>query len=224
MRSSPTSLLSWCRSLSSEMRKGFNPESLIWKPLGYLGDLVMLSLLWTVFSVPLVTIGPASAALYDAAVHGLRREDDALLARFFSTFRRELKEGVLSTLLWAAIALALDLALWAAVTYDPFFRSILPLPVILGFVLAFFLLGVQCWLWPTLSRFTLDLRTLTITSLRLSFGHILRSAAMAILWGAAIYAGVRYVAPLFVCPGLAAFLCTYLIEPVFLPFEEQEEK
>ncbi len=204
------------------MRKGFNPESLIWKPLGYLGDLVMLSLLWTVFSVPLVTLGPASAALYDAAVHGLRREDEPLLARFFSTFRRELKEGVLSTLLWAAIILAFDLALWAAVTYVPFFRGLLPLPVILGFVLAFFLLCVLCWLWPVLSRFTLDLRALMITALRLAFGHILRSAAMAILWGATFYAGVRYVAPLFVGPGLAAFLSSFLIEPVFRQYEEPD--
>ena len=44
------------------MRQLFNPESLVWKPLGYLGDLVMLSLLWTVFSIPVVTLGPASAA------------------------------------------------------------------------------------------------------------------------------------------------------------------
>ena len=47
-------------------RNFFNPEGLVWKPLGQLGDLVMLSLLWGICSVPLVTIGPATAALYEA--------------------------------------------------------------------------------------------------------------------------------------------------------------
>ena len=202
------------------MKSLFNPESLIWKPLGYLGDLVILSLLWVVLSIPVVTLGPASAALYDTAVHSIRRKEDTVLARFFSTFRREFKQGALSALLWAAIALALDLALYAAVTYNPVLRGLLPLPVILGFVLAFFLLCVQCWLWPVLSRFTLDLRALTITSLRLAFGHILRSAAMALVWAAVIYLGLRFVAPLFVCPALAALLSSVLIEPVFLKYEQ----
>ena len=82
-----------------KFRALFNPESWLWKPLGYLGDLVMLSLLWAVFSVPIVTLGPASAALYDTAVHSIRRKEDTVIARFLSTFKRELKQGVLSTLL-----------------------------------------------------------------------------------------------------------------------------
>ena len=199
------------------MRKAFNPESLIWKPLGDLGDLVMLSLLWAVFSIPLVTLGPASAALYDAAVHGMRRKDEPLIERFVSTFRRELKEGARSTLI---VLLALAIVFCAAFLLLHL-RGGRMYAAAAGALLLFFVLCVLCWLWPTLSRFTLDLRALFITSLRLAFGHILRSAAMAILWGAALYTGVRYVAPLFVAPGLAAFLSTYLIEPVFKSYEEQ---
>ena len=45
------------------MRRFFDPESLLWKPLGFLGEIVTLSLLWTLCSIPLVTIGTASAAL-----------------------------------------------------------------------------------------------------------------------------------------------------------------
>ena len=210
MRSSPTSLPSWCRSLSSEMRKGFNPESLIWKPLGALGDLVMLSLLWTLFSVPVVTLGPASAALYDAAVHGIRRKEDTVITRFFAAFRRELREGVLLTLIWAAIALAL----WAAAAYGP-----LPLPAVPGFVLLFFLLCVQCWLWPALSRFAMKPGARMKSALPLAFGHILRSVPMAALWAVTIWAGLRFIAPFFVCPALAALLCSRLIEPVFRQYE-----
>ena len=84
-------------------RRFFDPESFVWKPLGVLGELVTLSLLWGVCCIPLVTFGSATAALYDSAVHVLRRKDDTLFSRFFGTFRRELKSGILSTLLWAAV-------------------------------------------------------------------------------------------------------------------------
>ena len=197
------------------MRSAFNPESLVWKPLGYLGDLVMLSLLWTVFSIPVVTLGPASAALYDAAVHSIRRKEETVLARFFSTFKRELKQGIISTLIMAAAAavlLGVPLLLLRAR------GGAYLLAVVL--VLAFFLLCVLCWLWPVLSRFEMGLGALLNTSVRLAFGHILRSAAMAVLWAAAIYAGLRFVAPFFVCPALAALLSSYLIEPVFRSYEQ----
>ena len=65
-------------------RRFFEPESLVWKPFGYLGELVMMSLLWGLCAIPLVTIGPASAALYDCAVHCLRRKEGDLFSRFFA--------------------------------------------------------------------------------------------------------------------------------------------
>ena len=203
------------------MRKAFNPESLIWKPLGYLGDLVILSLLWAVCSVPVVTLGPASAALYDAAVHALRRKDEPLIERFLVTFKRELKQGALATLPWLAVPPALFFGLDGLLRLVPSL-ALYPWAVLGSAVLlCFFLFCVQCWLWPVLSRFAMPLGALLTTSLRLAFGHILRSAAMAILWGAVLWTGLRWVFPLFVGPGLAALLCSFLIEPVFRRYEEK---
>ena len=48
-------------------RRAFDPENAVWRPLGFLGDIVTLSLLWALCSLPVVTIGSASCALYDAA-------------------------------------------------------------------------------------------------------------------------------------------------------------
>ena len=206
------------------MRRLFNPESLLWKPLGFLGELVMLSLLWALCSIPLVTLGPACAALYDTAVHVLRRKEDTPFVRFFSTFRRELKEGILSTLLWAAILGLIALAFHAVLRFCPGFAERGALVSLLAVLIVFFALGVLCWVWPTLSRFTLSLGALQNVSLRLAFGHSLRTAAMSILWGAALYFSLRYISPLFFLPGGAAYLSSYLIEPVFRQYEEQQEQ
>lgn len=205
------------------MRKLFNPEGLLWKLLGFLGELVTLSLLWALCSIPLVTLGPASAALYDTAVHVTRRKEGAPFERFFSTFRRELKEGVLSTLLWAALLGAIALVLWAALRLFPGFAARGLLVWLIAVLIGFFALGILCWLWPTLSRFTLSFGALQSVSLRLALGHSLRSAAMALICGAALLLSLRYVFSLFILPGAAALLCSYLIEPVFLRYEEGQK-
>ena len=202
------------------LRRFFNPDSLIWKPLGFLGDLVTLSLLWAVCSIPLVTLGPASAALYDTAVFVLREKKGPPFSHFFSVFRRELKEGIFSTLLCAVCLLIMVLLFYAALRLFPGFAERGGLVSVIAVLFAFFFLGFLCWLWPVLSRFALPLAALHITGLRLALGHSLRSAAMSVLWGAALFFSLRYVSPLFFLPGLAACLSSFLIEPVFRPYEE----
>ena len=161
----------------------------------------------------------ASTALYDAAVHALRRKDDALLGRFFATFRRELGAGAVSTLLWAAVMLAeylLYSALRDALPAEGDSRAVLFAGLVL---LAFFTLCVLAWVFPILSRFTMRTVALNFTAARLAFGHILRSAALALLIAATLALSLLLGFPVMVLPGLAALGASYLIEPVFRPFE-----
>lgn len=204
-------------------RRFFDPETDIWKLLGAVGDFLMLSLLWGVCCIPVITAGTATAALYDTAVHALRRKDDALLTRFFSTFRRELKSGILSTLLWIGV-LGGEFLLYrglASALPEGEGRSI---ALIFYLVLAgFFTLCALAWVFPTLSRFAMSTGSLNAAALRLAFGHILRSAALALLIGGSLLLSLRFFLPLMVLPGLAAWLTSFLIEPVFAPFEKGEE-
>ena len=93
------------------MSRFFDPESWAWKPFGWIGDIFILSLLWVLCSFPLFTLGAATTALYDAAVHVLRYGEKDTLGRFFRTFRAEFKAATLSTLLWAAVLALCYLAL-----------------------------------------------------------------------------------------------------------------
>ncbi len=203
-------------------RHFFNPEGLVWKPLGQLGDLVMLSLLWGICSVPLVTIGPATAALYDCTVHGVRRGEDGLFSRFWRTFRAELRTGLLTTLLWAALLGGLF-----------FLRALLMRRLgyagaggAVGMATLVVLLiptGMACWLFPLLSRFTFSVAALSGTAVRLALGHILRTLALALLTLVAVELCLRFTSPLIVLPGLTALLWSFLIEPVFRRYTDPGE-
>ena len=59
------------------MNQIFNPENFFWKCFDKMADVVGLSLLWFMCSLPVVTIGPAWAALYDAAAGCVRGGEGA---------------------------------------------------------------------------------------------------------------------------------------------------
>ena len=195
-------------------RRFFDPEGLLWKPLGYVGELVALSLLWGLCSIPLVTVGPATAALYDCTVHNLRGKEVGLFSRFFETFRRELKVGCLTTLLWAVI-LAIPYALWRLLAPGLAGTAALNALAIGALVLLFFVLAALVWVFPTLSRFTLGFGALNRTAVQLALGNILRSAALALLTGLGAALCYLFTTPLIVVPGLLALLWSLLMEPVF---------
>ena len=200
------------------MNRFFNPENGLWVVLGWLGDLLILSMLWTVCSVPLVTAGAASAALYDAAVWGFRRGKQDTLPRFFRTLRREFKNALLPTLLWGALLAALLWAhhrLTAGLTLAG--QALLLVPVLL-------VLGAVCWVFPLLSRFTLDFKTLSGNAVRLALGHapatlVLGLAAMGCLW---LTLRLSFL-PLFLLPALFALVVSLFLEPVFRQYESPEE-
>ena len=204
-------------------RRFFNPESGVWKPLGFFGDLVILSLLWCLCSVPLVTLGPATAALYDTVVHTLRRKEGPSFHRFFDTFRRELREGVLLTLFWAAVAAVLAVLLGGLRLLLPGFGERGALVTLSELLLGFFYLAVVSWVFPTLSRFTMGVGAISSACVRLAPGHALRSALMALLNILAIAASLRFVVPVMFAPALVSYLSSLLIEPVFARYEMSEE-
>ncbi|MBP3728865.1 MAG: DUF624 domain-containing protein [Lachnospiraceae bacterium] len=203
------------------MNRFFNPESGIWNAFGVVGELVMLSLLWGICCIPLLTIGASTTALYDSVVHVIRRQDDNLFNRFWGTFRRELKSGIASTLLWLVISgvLVLLFILLRDNTREEAVRNTgLTLYAIL---VPFFLLCVLCWVFPILSRFTFQTLALNATALRLAFGHILRSVLMALITLAGFLACYFLISPIMFVPACVAFLWSLLIEPVFRRYETQ---
>ncbi len=196
------------------MSRGFfNPESGLWQVLGWIGDLVVLSLLWTVCSAPLLTSGAAAAALYDAVVHGFRRGEPDTLRRFLSTFRRELKSGLLPSLLWTALLLGVFLLFRAALAAGT-------AAAVSAAVLALLVFGVACWVFPLLSRFTLDFRTLNGNALRLALGHAPATFALGLGGVGSVLLTLRLaLLPLFILPALFALYVSLFLEPVFRRYE-----
>ena len=69
----------------------FNPENDFWRLIEKLVDLFLLSVFWLVCSLPVFTLGPATAALYRTVVRCIRGSERKSWSLFFRTFRENFK-------------------------------------------------------------------------------------------------------------------------------------
>ena len=134
-------------------RSIFRPYGLVWTVLNTITDVVGLTLCWLLCCLPIVTVFPATAALYDAVVHGIRYREEGPYKRFFRTFRAEWKSGILSTLLWGAVLGFFGYLLAVLLTMA---RQDSGFSLYAGIYLAgmFLPIGAACWSAAIISRFT----------------------------------------------------------------------
>ena len=71
--------------------------------LNSVADMILLSMLWAVFSLPVVTLGASTAALYSIVMR-YSEDDTMLLRRFWKAFRENLKRGSIAGLIFMGYA------------------------------------------------------------------------------------------------------------------------
>ena len=87
------------------MKHFFSESNWLYRFLSRLADWMILSLLWCVCSLPIITIGVSTTALYFVALQLARGEEPPIVKTFFRSFRVNLKQGlVLGIIVLAAIA------------------------------------------------------------------------------------------------------------------------
>ncbi len=95
------------------MRGFWNVDNPVWKFIGRLYDFFFLSLLWLLFSLPIVTLGASTTALYDIVLKMAEDKEGKLLEGFWHSFKANLRPATCIWLLFlvTGIPLALDLLL-----------------------------------------------------------------------------------------------------------------
>ena len=71
----------------------FNLDNPIWRFMGKLVDVFILTLLWAVCCIPIITIGPASTAVYYVTLKLVRDEESYTVRSFFKSFKENFKQG-----------------------------------------------------------------------------------------------------------------------------------
>lgn len=193
----------------------FDPQNAFFRAVARITDVVGVSLLWAFLSLPLVTLGAASAALYECARRCLRTGEGGAFGCFFSVFRAALRPALLPSLAWSAIGLGLAagfrvLAFLAAAGER---AALFQLAVFC--VLLVIPAGTVCWLFPLSVRRPLGFAALNLTALRLALAHLPATLLLLGLTGLSAYLCWRWWLPVLALPALCAAVCAPVMERVF---------
>lgn len=202
----------------------FNPENALMCFINKIIDLVVLSILWTLCSAPLVTMGAASAALYYALTKSVRCQRGHAAKEFWRAFKSNLKRGILFELVWAALAFMM------LVTDGPLVTTFLDTGkvqnvflLILFAVKAVLLIGAACWYYPMISRFEQGVWKTAEAAVFTMLRHALRSILVILLTVFAVSLLVAEPLLLAIVPGVSAWLLSFLQEPVFRALYDSAE-
>ena len=200
----------------------FKPDSSLMIAMGWITDCIFLSLFWLLGCFPVVTIGTSFAALYDAAYRSFRRGEKNSWQRFLQVYRDNWKTGIGPTAVLLAAVFSLGkilIGLWNSAVAGDLEWMVFSGCAFVGVLL----FGILSILFPMLSRFENSFAGLLKNTVLMGFANLPRTLALGIFNGATVFLCVRFVAPLFFLPALAALIGSLFIEPMFKPYMPQEE-
>jgi len=207
----------------------FSTESRFYLISSRIGACVLLSMLWLLASLPIVTMGAATSALYYCAVKNLRKDEGSIIHNFFGAFRSDFRQStvvILIFLLLSAAAYALGRCACALLETK--------LATVYFVWLALGLLGTG-WLHYALScvaRFHSPLKDILKNTVVLSLMHLPRTLSISVLFWVEIVGFIlllpRSIGAILFLPALTALLASFLLEPVYqkyieVPGEDGEE-
>lgn len=202
-------------------RSIFDPENLFFRILARGVDLVGLSLLWLVLCMPVVTIGPATAALYYTVVKTFRHGKDEAFGRFLKSFKGNLKLGIPVTL--AGIPLAVFLA-WG---YNVMSNNISTQAGVVMYMVYYILLlvpaGIYSYIFPLMGRFEFRMGPLVQSAVIMTFRHLPSTVIVVMLTVEMMIYTIENWWPVLFTPVASAFLISLFLERIFPKYLGEEE-
>ena len=186
-------------------------------------DCIFLSLLWLVTSLPIVTLGAATTALYYATNNAIRYDREGVWRSYWRSFRSNFKQA---TAIWLLL-----LVVYGLLGGSCFCTYLLCTNGLLGkemfYISLILFVPVMAWanmLFPYLAKF----RNTTKMILKNCFGMGLLNLHIAIMqpiFFALVAVGVSMFPMAILCaPGVYMILSCYTLEPMFRKYMSEEDR
>ncbi|MBQ9910587.1 MAG: YesL family protein [Lachnospiraceae bacterium] len=211
------------------MKRLLDLDNPVFKFIIKIFDCIVLSVIWTVFSLPVFTMGASSTAMYAVVYHYIRHEEGYLWKTFIKTFKENFKR---STLSWLPLLATLLFLLYDVLALRTLIQAGNPLGRLYGVIVAFLFVALvwAVYMAAYTARFQGTVKDMIRYSFYLLMAHPLRSLGVMVVV-------VGCIIMIWVVPGLAAILpavsfwiASPMVEQVFRlhlspeDLKEEEEK
>ena len=200
----------------------FDPEGklmdLLWKPI----HIMFLNLLWVLFSLPIVTIGASTTALYSVFIKMHNNKEGKIFRDFWDAFRTNFRQATVIWLILAAAAAVFTTDIVYFVKMGGLAGTVFAM-VFLG--LDVVLLTVSLYVFPMQAVFDNPIPTTMKSAAYLSVRHLGWTVVLLALAILTVLAVILYwpVTAWFVF-GLCAFLSAWIFNRIFRRYYPKEEQ
>ena len=188
-----------------------NSDSLIFRIGNKVFDVIVVSLLWFVCCIPVITAGASTTALYDTVFRNIRQNRGYCYKGFFKCFKDNFKNTVQASIIFAILTVVsmwdISLALSGG-------------PVISGYQITFFILWILAmtwaiWTFALTARFENNWKNTLKNGLLMFFAHLPVTLGMAVIF--ALSAMLVWDIPVLivVLPVGGMLLNSFMLEKVF---------
>ena len=199
----------------------FDPENLFFRILSKGVDFIGLSLLWVFLCMPVITIGPATAALYYTAVKVFRQREDGAFGLYLKSFKENIRLGIPITLIcipvmfflaWGYNVMANHISTSAGVIMYMIYYIFLLIPV-----------GMICYIFPLMGRFEFKWKALLGTAFVMTFRHLPSTVIVVMLTVEMIIFTIEQWWPVLFTPMLTILLVSIFLERIFSKYLKEDE-
>ena len=200
----------------------FNYDGKIYKFLVKFWNVVWISVLWIVCSIPVFTIGASSCAAYYAMVKSVRNNEDRATRDFFKSFKQNFAQATVMTIVYIVIGAAFAFATWFYYHRSGEFNLALRWFFYI-LILAYLCTITHAFAW--LSRYTMTTLHALTYPVAITLMHLGYSVGLIVFWAAACivlywsYNTFMFAPLIVVIPGVMCLLDTFLIEPILKKYE-----
>lgn len=187
----------------------FKLDSPFMEAAGKIADVVYVSFLWLLFSLPVITAGAAGSALYYTCVKVLRHKRGTITGAFRHSFRENWKTGCVLTAGYGVCFIFLYSCYRLLLSPAVHGKGLIAAA---GMMILLPVLFTLPYVFALLSRFQASALRLLSYAVILSVRHIPSTLTLIALWGAAAVLMILIPALLILLPAAAALAASLLIE------------
>lgn len=209
------------------MNKLFHLDNPFFSLMGKVFDLLVLNVLWLLLCIPMITIVPATTALYYSVVKVVRKERGYAIQEFWYSFKQNLREGSFCSV----VVIIVLFILWIDFRYTLLLlqqeNMIGSAFLVVFLIISILICAIFMYLCPILSRFEMSLIGLFKMAFVMSAKHILTTFGLIGFFAIVLF-GTYIIRPcIFIFPVAGVLLSSFLIEPVlkkYMPAKKSDKQ
>ncbi|MCL2225842.1 MAG: DUF624 domain-containing protein [Defluviitaleaceae bacterium] len=208
------------------MREFFSLEGSFNRYAGFAADTFILSLAWIFFSLPIITIGASTTALFYVATRRIANREGYITSDFWMAFKSNFLRATLVWIVILFMVVMILISMLAGIQMGeelPFNRIVLPVQIVTLLEILF----VSTFVFPVLARFEMGIKEAVKASFFMANRHLLTSfTCVGIAVGLVIFVFMfPQIFPLiFLVPGISGMLSAVLIMRVFKKYRPEMDK